>query len=118
MESNHNYILAGHGGMKKTYARIARTYYWPNMQEDINEFCNRCHLCLRKKDEHTKKAPLHPLIAEYPFDKIFMDLVGPLPISQGNAYIIVFICAMTKWIEAFPIRTPDAEDAARAFLKE
>ena len=46
-----------------------------------------------------------------------MDLVGPLPISQGNAYIIVFICAMTKWIEAFPIRTPDAEDAARAFFK-
>ena len=64
MDSNHNYILAGHGGMKKTYARIGRTYFWPNMQEDINDYCNRCHLCLRKKDAHIKKSPLHPLIAE------------------------------------------------------
>ena len=57
----------------------------------------------------TIQAPLNPIPADYRFDKVFLDLVGPLPPSQGFIYIIVFICAMTKWIEAFPLKSPDAE---------
>ena len=116
LEDNHDYILAGPGGLGKTYAKVSQAYYWPNMQDDLAEYCSRCHLCIWKKDAHTRKTPLCPVHADYPFDKVFMDLVGPLPPSQEHLYIIVFVCAMTKWIEALPIRTSDAEDAAQALF--
>ena len=45
-----------------------------------------------------------------------MDIVGPLPKSNGYTYIIVFVCACTKWIEALPLRSPDAENSAHALF--
>ena len=84
--------------------------------DDVTEHCSKCHLCIRKKDARQRKVPLNPIPADYPFDKIFMDLVGPLPPSKGHVYIIVFICAMTKWVEALPLRSSDAEEAAHALF--
>jgi hypothetical protein len=35
IHDNHDLAIAGHPGYIKTYSRIARTYYWPNMARDI-----------------------------------------------------------------------------------
>ena len=83
LDDNHDYVIAGHGGIGKTYAKVSRTYYWPNMHDDMVQYCNRCQLCIRKIDAHTREVPLFPVPADYPFNKVFLDLVGPLPPSQG-----------------------------------
>ena len=49
LESNHDYVLAGHGGIGKTYAKVSRTYFWPNMHDDVVQYCKRCHFTSARK---------------------------------------------------------------------
>jgi len=55
--------------------------------------------------------------AEHPFDKCYLDIVGPLPVTQGNSkYILTFQDDLSKYVVAVPIGQQDAETVARAFV--
>ena len=49
-----------------------------------------------------------------PFNKIGMDLLGPIPSTpMGNRYIIVAVDYMTKWTETRALQNRTAEEAAQ-----
>ena len=57
-----------------------------------------------------------PVVAE-PFAKIAMDIVGPLPRSRsGNQYVLVVCDYGTRYPEAVPLRTVDAETVAEELM--
>ena len=118
LKINHDDILAGHGGINKTYGRINRKYHWPNMYKDIVTYCHQCQVCCFKKSGSSRKAPLLPIPVKEPFENVFMDVIGPMPMSDQYSYLIVFVCALTKWVEARPLRSADAKDAAKALFEE
>ena len=48
-------------------------------------------------------------IGEGPFERIVMDIVGPLPWTKaGNKYILVIVDHAILWPEAIPLRTTDS----------
>ena len=52
-----------------------------------------------------KNNLLYPIKTRPPFEKIGIDLIGPLPItSNQNKYIVVAIDYGTKWAEARAIK--------------
>jgi transposase InsO family protein len=52
-----------------------------------------------------------------PFDRIAMDIVGPLPKSRkGNRYILVVCDYATRYPEAIPLRTIEAETIAEELM--
>ena len=58
-----------------------------------------------------------PIIKE-PFQRIAMDIVGPLPRSrQGHRYIIVICDYATRYPEAFPLKAIDAPHVAEELMK-
>ena len=67
------------------------------------------------------KAPLVvlPVICTVtPFQKIAMDLVGPLPRSHSGCYYILVICAYAmQYPEAIPLQSIDAEHIAKKLIK-
>jgi len=65
------------------------------------------------------KAPMEiTTTAKHPFDKGYLDIVGPLPVTQGNSkYILTFQDDLSKYVIAVPIGQQDAETVARAFVK-
>ena len=65
------------------------------------------------------KAPLIPLpIISEPFSRIAMDIVGPLPRSKsGNRYVLVICDYATRYPEAIPLRSIDAEHIAEELIK-
>ena len=48
--------------------------------------------------------PLNPVIVEI-FDVWGIDFIGPFSIAFGNAYILLAVDYMSKWIEAIPTKT-------------
>ena len=115
----HAIPLAGHMGRKKTAQRILRRFYWPNVFKDAAEFCETCQQCQKTAPGKKTIAPLVPLpIIEEPFQRIAMDLVGPLPRSRsGNKYILVICDYATRYPEAIPLRSIDAEHIAEELIK-
>ena len=52
------------------------------------------------------------------YDKIQMDILGPLPISEtGNRYLLTIQCVLTKYSDAIPIPNMTAQTIACTFAK-
>ena len=50
------------------------------------------------------------------FSHVHVDIVGPLPVSQGFSYIFTMIDRTSRWPEAVPLSSISAESCARAFI--
>ena len=62
-------------------------------------------------------APLvHFSVPEQRFDHVHVDLVGPLPPSQGFGYLLTMVDRTTHWTKAVQLASTTAFDVARAFL--
>ena len=82
------------------------------MGNDIKNYIQSCDTCQRRQ-RPLKTEPLHPIKVGRPFDRIGMDIVGPLLLTKkGNQYIVVATEYLTKWPEARAL--PDAKAASVA----
>jgi transposase InsO family protein len=117
----HDSPVGGHRGMNKTYRPIKSHYTLPNMKREVEEYVKQCRSCQVNKTLTPKhKAPMEiNTAAKYPFEKCYLDMVGPLPVTQGsNKYILTFQDDLSKYVVAVPIGQQDAETVARAFVEK
>lgn len=116
----HDSPLAGHFGLQKTYAKIRTRYFWKGMYRDCEVWIRSCIDCSMKKSPRTSKTPIClPIPVSGAFDRLAVDAVGPLPETHaGNRYLIVFTDYLTRWPEAFPVKTIDAPVVARLIMDE
>ena len=119
MKVAHNIPLAGHLGKNKTTDRVLQRFYWPTVYRDVAQYCRSCGECQKCPSRRVQKVPLVPLpVMTVPFDRVAMDIVGPLPRSRaGNRYILVFCDYGTRYPEAVPLRNIDAEHVAEELVK-
>ena len=76
---------SGHSGVRKTYDRILRYFFWPRLKRDVSAYIKSCHTCqlTSKPNQSLKPAPLCPIPAiSQPFEHLIIDCVGPLPPSK------------------------------------
>lgn len=117
---NHDTPSAGHPGRNKTHELITRDYWWPNIQRDVRKYVEGCEACQRTKIHHGKKAtPLHPhLIAKQNWEVISVDMIGPLPESNGHNALIHVVDTRSKQLIAIPADTDlTAEGWATLFIQ-
>jgi len=114
----HDGPLGGHQGVSKTYARIRRQYKWPGMSNDIRSFMKGCGKCQKNKSSKIDKMPM--VITDTPsrpFEKVYMDIVGPLPISSsGGRYILTFQDNFSKFMACTAIPDAEAVTVAKHFF--
>jgi hypothetical protein len=113
--------ISSHRGMNKTYRAIRSHYNWLNMNREVEEYVKQCRSCQVNKiltPKHRASMEI-TTTAESPFEKCFLDVVGPLPATQGgNKYILTCQDDLSKYVVAVPIRRQDAETVAKAFAEK
>uniref|UniRef100_A0A8C1MIS2 Gypsy retrotransposon integrase-like protein 1 n=1 Tax=Cyprinus carpio TaxID=7962 RepID=A0A8C1MIS2_CYPCA len=115
MELAHAHPMAGHLGAQNTIRRIRDRFHWPGLEAEVKRFCMACPTCQRTSPRTPPPSPLIPLpIIEVPFERIGMDLVGPLPKSaRGHEHILVILDYATRYPEAIPLRKATAKAIAQ-----
>ena len=116
----HDDIAGGHLGVYKTYGKLRDRYYWRVMYKDVEHWIRSCNDCAtRKKPRNKSRAPLLPIPVSAAFDRMAVDILGPLSVTwTGNRYIVVFVEYLSKWPEIFPVKNTDAVTIARLITDE
>ena len=103
--TNHDHPIAGHPGIKRTHDLIMSKYYWPMLRKDIEAYVKGCDTCQKVKAKNSSMTtPLHPNeIPSSPWEIISVNLIGPLPQSEGKNTILVIVDRFSKMIHLFPV---------------
>ena len=122
IHDNHDLTITEHLEYIKTYFRIARAYYWPNMHKDIRRHLQECDACQRTKPSNRAPAgKLRPLpIPARPWESIGMDWLRPLPKSASEKnMILIAVDRLTKMTRFIPTHSAvTSKQAADLFLRE
>jgi hypothetical protein len=82
----------GHPGIRATRRLISSRFVWPHMVSDLNQWSRECLSCQKAKIHTHISPPSQPIpIPSRRFSHIHIDLVGPLPPSQGHTHILTII---------------------------
>lgn len=113
--------MGGHKGETKTYERIRERFYWKGMREEIHDYVRSCESCQKKKlTRQQTKIPMK--ITDTPirtFEKVQIDLVGPLPTTTSrNSYILTWQDCLSKYSGAIPLSRIDAPQVAEALAEK
>ena len=112
--------LNGHQGFDKTFATMKANVFFPDMRMLTMSHVNSCVDCqLKAHGPKPQKHTLRSLNAGFPFQKLCIDFVGPLPKTKhGNVYIFTVLDTFTKWLEAFPVPNCTAKTALSCLQTE
>ena len=116
----HNTPFAGHLGVRKTLERLRAEFFWPMMATDVAGYVKCCHTCqvVGQPNRPPPKSPLIPIpITQPPFSRLIIYIVGPLPpTSTGCQYLLTIMDPVTRYPEAFPLRSIKAKNVSNALL--
>ena len=104
--------------MRATRRLITKRWVWKGMQSDISSWCKECNPC------QTSKVTRHtvPELREIPvpsrrFTEVNIDIVGPLPPSQGFCYLLMMIDRNTRWIEVTELYEISTSTVVTGFIQ-
>ena len=119
LELVHGSLAGGHFCVQKTVDNLKLHFHWNQLTRDVMNWCFKYPTCNRHKTPRRNRAPLHLIYTGKPFERVAMDIVGPLPrTSRGNRYILTVIDHFNKHAEAYDLPDQEASTVARAFLNE
>jgi hypothetical protein len=81
---------------------IKQGFYWPTININAKKLVQECEACQKTSNQQNLPSmPVHLIPPSWPLQRWGMDVVGPLPISQGNCnFAAVAVDYFTKWVEA------------------
>lgn len=90
------------------------------MKKDIEKYVKSCNICqLNKSGKSTRMKMTIVTPANYPFEKVYLDIVGPLPITEnGNKYILTVMDDLSRYMNGYPIPDQEAATVTQTFMSQ
>lgn len=119
LQTLHDDPTSGHLGFFKTYERIRPKFFWPSLYKSVHKYVSSCRMCQQRKPAPASAGRLQPLSQpHHPFERVGIDLFGPLPLSaSGNRWIVTAIDHSTRYVVASALPTATATDIANFFIR-
>lgn len=120
LHTYHSSILGAHRGFTRMKNTIQQYYSWPTMSSDIRRYIEKCDICEKTKITRHTQTPLQiTSVANFPFEKIYVDFVGEInPNSQENhKHVMTISCDLTKFALCIPTFDCTAITAARTIVE-
>ena len=115
MQLFHN---LSHPGKRESIRKIASRFYWPAMKSDIAQYVTDCVPCNRCKSGKIIRPPMVPRpILQPRLQHVEVDVVGPLPPSEGHTHLLTIVDRTSRWFEALPLTEANAEQCCRQFIR-
>ena len=90
---------------------------WNGINKQVSAWARECVQCQLAKVHRHVRAPLGTFtLPSRRFSHVHLDIVGPLPVSQGFTHILTVVDRFTRWPEAIPIHDTTTFTCARAFI--
>lgn len=88
------------------------------MTKDVDDYVKKYEKCQRNKTTRAKKMPMVlSRVSQKAFDKMYVDIVGPLPQSEGgNKYILSMVDDLTTFVDIAPMPHLEANTVALATI--
>ena len=117
---SHQSTTAGHFGQTATALRAKNRFYYPGMSQDLKRRVANCGDCLVKRSKVKLKDSQHnPQRAGYPNQRIYVDLIGPLPTTEKmERYILSVEDGFTRHGSAYTLPNKQASTVARVLIDE
>ena len=120
---NHRYSLfrhihdMSHPGIRASQQLMRSRFIWNGINKDVRNWTRKCLQCQSSKiTRHTVSPPAKFKASSGRFDHVHIDIVGPLPSSNGSKYILTCVDRFTRWPEATPIPDIHNDKIAMAFI--
>jgi hypothetical protein len=116
----HSSSLGGHQGADRTFGKLERHFWFPNMKRTVEAFCAACPACAMVNNQARGSVSRQGTILSKrctgPGQEWHLDFIGPFPVSQlGYRYVLVMVDAFSGWVETFPVPTTSAKWILSAF---
>jgi len=87
--------------------KLRRHLFWPGMVTQIRSFVSQCSICKSTKSPNKVLRPpmVRPTTSDRPFQRLYMDLLGPYPRSKKrNIGLLIIVDHCTKFHFLQPLR--------------
>ncbi|UYV79912.1 hypothetical protein LAZ67_18001028, partial [Cordylochernes scorpioides] len=99
-----SFVHKAHQGMVRTKQRLRESYWWPEMDKDMEDLVTNCWVC-KNHDKRLKSIRVSITPVERPanpWTKLGLDIVGPfIDTKIGFRFAITLIDYTSKWPEVF-----------------
>ena len=113
-------VGGGHFGFQKTYEKIRRRVYFPNMVKIVRDYVKYCETCqFRKRPLNARAGLLQPIKVGGVFETMELDVQGPFRVSSnGMKYIVSCQDYLTKYLIAKAIPNESSEEIAKFVMED
>ncbi|BHF74082.1 hypothetical protein SprV_0401716600 [Sparganum proliferum] len=106
-----------HPGIRASQKLLAERFVWPDMNKDVKAWARSCLSCQRNKvQRHNKSPPGTFPSTDARFNLLHVDVVGPLPPSNGFTHLLACVDRYTRWAETIPLPNTQTETIVKAFV--
>uniref|UniRef100_A0A8C5PKK4 Uncharacterized protein n=1 Tax=Leptobrachium leishanense TaxID=445787 RepID=A0A8C5PKK4_9ANUR len=107
-----------HGGREMMEQQLEPHFYMPGLSVVCKAIAQHCVICAKNNPRTgPSQPPGKQPIGLSPMASLQTDFTVLSP-CKGYKYLLVMVCTLTGWVEAFPTRTEKTTEVVRSLMKE
>ena len=92
-------------------------FYWPGLENDVEEKIKNCGRCIRRKTPVKPSAELVNITSSQPMELLCIDFLSLERSKGGHEHILVVTDHFTRYAQAFPTRNQLAKTTAKILFE-